>query len=1667
VDKRAFLGFIRITILILFGLFGLMSLLIADSPLDPPPGTYFDTTILQLRDPSTQITARFLPGDFSPFDFTEPLILDALPGQRRVFTLELEQLRTGVLESLGTFTYVIDRSISQIPTPDPLPGVFFHPLELTIPDLPELRVSVNGQPRTVNRERGEPSLLLEGRLGQVLDYRVTLELGSGGARPSTLEAVYRVDRRQDQGTPDLLLLSPVSGRFLNPQLLYVQHSGFVRVLYSTNGSDPLEYGVLYQAPVELSGEGLELRVAGVLPNGEVIERSVSFSAGARDFPGVSQGTISQALEIPVLPSGGTFTTTERTPTRFDSTFNRPLRITPQANTLRSFTLRVQPSNQTNGEFRLFFLLEGRTAPQTHLTVQRTNPVGVVEFPNPASGVFPGDKLLVGSTPYRVELPSGTWTQVLETTTFHQIARGLAIDRVSSSYELIIRSILPGNRLGMAQRIQLLPDRVVQDGENLQVEPRTGGLGLFVPSPGLWYSFGTSPTGIIRGESIFSVPFGFFETGEIRFWTLLESGNAGDLITRVPFSLDNRLPPGPTITVDSRSVEITSELPVFYRIVSPNSNAPSITPEFQLYQGPFDLVGLDNQNIVYRIEAFAQVSDADRTTTSRTNDIFLNQVPVPSPRILGLTENSFVNQGTLELSLSQFAPGFTYTYEFFVDEQLVQQGEIANNLFALTIPQVEASGTIVIRAESRDTTTQIEPSISQIGINIDRIPPVPPRFVEPADGIRTNTSLTMVLENPNEDGSVVLFRFSNEPQEQVVIGPVVLDVPVNQTRLFEVIAQTQDAAGNRSEPVTRTFFIDKQPPEVPRVRLRTQDGEIPLPEDGRISINQDVEVILDSEYQIFIEQVIDQGTPPVPGVNSPRYTGPILVSAEPGTNRTLRFLSRSVDEVGNLSPLHRIIEIQVRKTVPSIPPEPVVIRDGNSGILEWRDSGQPIQYRFSGQQEFRTYTGPVTWTIPAGASEIVLFFQARDEAGNTSGLAELRIPRRNQTPRPLVDTPPPTGPTSVLPQLRLQPSRPGAELRFELGLNAQPQDVTAQSPLWTNDGLAEPLEGETIQYRLVVRQFEPGFEPSDPIELVFTVDRTPPLPPSSSIPDSLISFTPLTIDFTAEEGRILVRLDQSVYVSDSPPRIEVANLAEEPGDLSLYQFVDRSLVLPGVPGQVTSYLVYAIAQDVAGNTSDKARVWRVVVDLQNMFVDYQTRFPGNGSLAEPFSRLDQALELWRTSDRNRIFVAGGTHSLGSTLVVDKPLTIHGGFDQDWEFVEAETLLIPSSRFQGPSVINVGPSGRFGLFGMYLTDPTTVTQSLIRVRGGHLTGGQNLILASPGNVLLVHGDQGSQIDFSETQFLAYEGNSATKFLATGRSQVSITSSRFEFPQTPGFLRPASGLVSQFNGLQIEGSSLRVDDTHFEAPAGRVATTIYLLDSQSQITGSTLTVPRASDLGLAIHGIRSQLSLTGVNLQGNDSAASTVLIRLDGGSLNLRDGQYLAQGRLSATGIIAQDAEVRITGAQFNSGTARDFITLLQFARTLAVVEGTRVSSGWATGELIYAALESVTGTWRNNTLGLSNTQGQALGFHLIRSGSNDIMNNQINGTRRGTALYLADPDSQVQVRDNTFANWNTILVRNQPGTLNAMRGSSVFSDISALEASTEDGQIFSGNRVDQGL
>ncbi|MFO7849886.1 MAG: FN3 associated domain-containing protein, partial [Spirochaetia bacterium] len=379
----------------------------SDISLSPSPGEYGKNITLHIETSdkasegdNSSIEYRFLESESSDFvEYSLPLRLTALPGEKREFTLEVRE-KTGAEDNkegdggedkdaeaeTTRVRYTIDKSP---PPPPEIEGSHdTGNLQFTVHS-PKTDKEVrtyywsslaNSSYRALSEDSENFSIPWPEEIlsAEITAYSMdTLGNYSAAAEKRVIKENYN-----SSAYSDLSILSPVEGTYVNHQKLVIEPvEAFEWIRYTLDGRDPAEEGVRYEEPTLLEAEGeYTLRIAGKRRSTGEIERKeqsytvltdppeIDFSL-PEDMPeDIRDNTLSLAP-----PESGEYgdegeyrffySFEERDVNREDPEFTSAIELDLSAPSLHNITMRIGALHLDSGkmyQYRFFYQRDNRT-----------------------------------------------------------------------------------------------------------------------------------------------------------------------------------------------------------------------------------------------------------------------------------------------------------------------------------------------------------------------------------------------------------------------------------------------------------------------------------------------------------------------------------------------------------------------------------------------------------------------------------------------------------------------------------------------------------------------------------------------------------------------------------------------------------------------------------------------------------------------------------------------------------------------------------------------------------------------------------------------------------------------------------------------------------------------------------------------------------------------------------------------------------------------------------------------------------------------------------------------------------------------------------------------------------------------------------------------------------
>jgi hypothetical protein len=1669
--------------------------------LSPEPGVYRDEIIVDISADREYESILYRVEGFDESQLVsadEGLILTSPRGARQEYRIELLLISRGIVQARAYAAYVIDRDPPEAPAIDPVPGIYPGAVSLR-PDIPGasgysyVLVGPDGSDRG-SREAGE-MLSIEGISGQLQAYQLQLGgIDDAGNRGEQKSFRYVIDRRSETRVDAIPVLSPAEGDFANPQLLYVDSRGFSLIRYTTDGSDPRINGTAYDGPVLLPvGDSISLRLYGLTHDQRELYRDVSYSAGINEYSSLEQGFISENVVVPALRSGLYYRADDRQASRYDNPLDRPLRISLQPGSLRALPLRIYDTVEQE-EYRYLFLLEGRRPSRPDVQIFRFEdssgdfipvsdgePVGrrirIAFRTDPGTELFyrigdlmpeveeTGRSRLYGDD--ELVLPSDVDELVLQ---FQARKNGtLWSEALTLTYPVLVPSDDP-------PRVE-----VSQDGNGVAIIPDGAVLMEILPEPS-----GYQPV-VIEEATRLSLPAGVRQEYDLRFYGVDAAGGRSSEYLSFTGTVDTRTPAGPPITVDDRrlSLDAGEGQAAYYRLIKQGGEVPDDGGGFFLYGGPVDLVPEEGNNIGYIVEAYTEGPDG-RSAVSRSPLIPVHSVTPAAARISGVSDGSAIAGERAKLRILNAEPGVRYYYSIGRD------GEIPGNpypgdLFTTSDIDIQLEGNqanqlirlVIVPVSEEDDSLRGVPT--RLSYSFDNTAPEPPTLDGIVAGSEYGESVSLGFRSDGDAG--VFYEVQREggdylvPPDSVYAGPFTVTGIDGRRVVYRISAYSIDGAGNRSEEIRAAFTIDREFPDAALISVKDSSGRS-LPEfpDRRYVSPLELQITFSSSEDVVYELARGTQTLNAPGTLSRRYSGPIKLDGEPGSETRYRLLFRSVDAAGNLGPSSGIFDFIIDRQPPAEPPSPRIQRDGNEGYFSWSISEDyTVEYAVlpaavdPEAARFAEYQYPVDWEVADGQDSLVLYYRSRDEAGNASGLLSVVLPRLQIAPLPKLSGVQDGG---VYVQTRTVEVFPGSGglVRYEITSDgSEPPAVGETSPVWSSRLSFQAAAGETVEYRIRLRQYVPGYEPSEELAFSFTLDRTAPAPPRiRDFSEQEYVRSSRTVDFmTEDDGQAVYQISEYVYPPGELPlgwdEGFSAPAGMDAGELTTYS---APFDLEGLPGELVLYTIRAYAFDAAGNRSAQDRVWNLVIDRRNVYVSPLGSDGGDGSRGRPYAVITDAIDYARETGRSEIFLASGSYPVLRPISVDFALGFYGSYrPETWEISRESSFLFADKTYRASTLLDIRNS-RVVLDGLYISDSARDLGQLIFASGSDVSIRSSLLTVSGGSTAA--SATGSTLRIIDSEINGYELQDATLIRVQGLSTLVIRDSRISAEDLPSFLE--NDLHGSYNLVSSQESTVSVSRSELVPASGDSTIAVFLYDSRfTGDQGSLFSSGYGTTAASAFYLEQSDLILSGATVQGSSEAAVVSLISGRDSNISLQDSDIVLQAAFGVNGVSLTGGSLRIADSRLYGDGGRDFVN------TLVVRQGAELElennrfAGAETAEYIFAFIEDSSVRISGNEFAFTGRESYGIAVHLGENASGSIEDNQFDGSIFATAIRLQTAVSEItmEVTGNTFENWGLLLQEFRESFRASQQQAGRYQTLQQLESLEGAGLIFIDNVINQGL
>ncbi|OHD10546.1 MAG: hypothetical protein A2Z96_01890 [Spirochaetes bacterium GWB1_48_6] len=484
--------------------------------------------------------------------------------------------------------------------------------------------------------------------------------------------------------------------------------------------------------------------------------------------------------------------------------------------------------------------------------------------------------------------------------------------------------------------------------------------------------------------------------------------------------------------------------------------------------------------------------------------------------------------------------------------------------------------------------------------------------------------------------------------------------------------------------------------------------------------------------------------------------------------------------------------------PPTPVAPMIRIEESTAYIDWPASPWTILFSI-GSEEFSAYQQPIRCELRS--TPVTLRYYMLDRIGSRSATASVELPPWYTAIVPLVNGVE-NGKTYGAPVL-IAPQGV-AKLRYEvIEGNAIAPLVGSSSPVLGQEGLRfEGKAGEIVRYHLRVIAESPA-PPKNMIAatiqerfISFSVDRQPPPVPATTQGIHSFSSSDSTVSFKPQQGSIFVSISengQGPFIPYSSP-----------------------MSINGSDEGRKRYVIRAYSEDEFGNRSKEMPAIDILIDRSSLYTDASGRPEASGSPDDPIQFLDDAIEAAQATGKRFVYVRGEV-ALRRTVVISKPLTIAGGFDEEWN----------DSAVSASIFIKVPPSSSSWAF---VVDGGSI--SLIAVALSMNGEGAGGIAFSRSGSISVH-----------RSTLALSGGIDMTALKSAGSSITVDSSSMNLSNSV----TAHGIESNGAPLKLDNSTIHCDSTV------KLFDAIRISDADAFITGLRLEATPSQALS-AINSVRS---------------------------------------------------------------------------------------------------------------------------------------------------------------------------------------------------------------------
>ncbi|WP_028973154.1 FN3 associated domain-containing protein [Spirochaeta cellobiosiphila] len=1505
------------------------------------------------------------------YRYVGPINLSAAIGEKRSYNVYAK------LEStIISHKYVIDRSLPQAPIPLLTSGTYWGDQELRFAPNPlGLYYTINSNNDDLHYLKNGESLQLKAPSHGEKLYELLVYSSSSGNKSDLIKLRYNI--KAVSLSSDLNILSPVQGDYVNAQLLYIDHSNFEWIKYTTDNTDPEKNGLFYNEPIMLDEIGLvRLKVVGMtISNQQLIRKEVLYKVNTAIEEPVSfdSGVYNHKIDLDMSKIKGQifYSFSDSSDNNYYS-FTSPINIPKHNKALyyTPFSFKVKKSDNRFGPVhRYFFIVDDRDYVKPYLdkTWLSNNEVFLNIIGHPGSRIF----FNLDNKGYQI----------------YKTPLDITVDGVSHDIQFYAQ-YSEGRRTEVVKE-QIPPLKVIDDQELASFERGDQGrytLNKLSKLDSLFVRFisNDEDSGYIpfTKNIDFKIPLGYAKNITFQF----RAEEADQVLqSSIEAQLNNKPYSTPSISVIGRTINLTGQGKLF--LIINDGKSEKTLP----YVSPFSLNTPSLKFNEYHIKAYSIDDNDNKSQVSNEHIITIDNRNPSITDIKGVQDGGVYNKEVLSLFLSSTGQNTVIRYNFTDD---------GTEPDTPSVDSLQYNGQISIRTDLNQRKNywykfkafreDYEPSsIKDIKFEVDRSIPELPQINVPDQSYVTNKDFELEMSSV-ETGDLIFYSLAST--EESLSNPLekgniytnsisLIGVDNEDTHYFLRVA-VRDKAGN-IQTEQRVYHI-------------TIDKTIPLPPDITLSHTEEaVSVAISgaSEGKLYYRYTKSENEP------FRLYNSPLIISYPTDNIEQLQVESFFVENSGNKSPTSRSSTIVLDGRLPQPVNPPSIIYYGDKvGISFNSNDDQLIYYRVQGDSDYQPVQETLVFSLENIRDRYIEAYSqlpnGRKGSPQTFMISSKQI---NELPLEGVQD----GDISNT-GITLRATNPEIGFRYELFLSDMKDvSVSEYSPLMKDKLDIDVNPGESKSFKLLLQPIllKTNKTIGDIKQVSFTIDR---LPPSTPIVEGVEDK-----GIYSQEVRIELKGNGDIHyvLTNTTTGEETEQVYKEP----FYVNVDK--------GVIAEYQLKYYAIDQAKNKSDMRNI-DFSIDRAIVYVSVTGQDDNNGTRDYPVRSIDKALAIIRDTGKSAIFLSKGEFVLNKPFQITKDnFYIRGGLDvSNWFDTSESSTLITGPYFKTSRALFEVKGGNLTVQNLDFKLKKKSVEYLYNMSSGSIIfKDYQYVMDSPEyDHFLVA--TGGRIDIKNSHFVITNSQEMDDVFQLGDVEVIVSDSRFELEKVGQFT-----LFSLLNKGSLSIASSQITTNHTNT--GNI---IKGFNTSISIEESRLNQSNAKGVHNGILLSDSQLSINSSLFMNKDMSNSTA-IKVSGTTVDLSNNQYVSNEVMNQRWIDLNKSNLTINRSSFNGGKNVDFFNLISSYSSQVYMVNSFVNLDQSSMiNLFNFKRDSV--KLINNTIYVQNYR-KVIGLQSHDVTQLHIINNIYMGNNGSSTAFDIVDTKDLQIKNNNISDWNIIELNNK--------------------------------------